>query len=425
VTQVWTYPMWMSATNSAWTSSVINFIFAVDSPIPIAVAPVVLVTSSPIYLSWATVNEDLSFYVTSTWVNITSYTLTWALPAWLSFNTTSWVISWTVTQVWIYSMWISATNSVWTSNVSNFDLIINPSAQGQLLLDSSSVSSKILLAGNTAEKLMSFRIQARNAAIKLSDLIFNWANLWGLSNFKILDINWNTIALGNYIPALKQVSFTNINTTDIILKDAIKTYYLVADVNLNTSAIWINLTLDWTASKVKWLTNPYPIVAMTWVKSIASATHRIEQNMAVLAKEINTSANLATSALRFSVSVTGKNQVTVKNITLNTSISNYTGATDITVYKDFINAASIVGTYSGTTLNGNWIVIQFTANNIVNAGIVNHYIVVVNWAVINWLSPATWSISMTDATINLGGTNWDISLSTYSNMATLPITQIK
>jgi len=52
-------------------------------------------------------------------------------------------------------------------------LIINPSAQGQLLLDSSSVNSKILLAGNTAEKLMSFKVQAINAAVKLSDLVFN------------------------------------------------------------------------------------------------------------------------------------------------------------------------------------------------------------------------------------------------------------
>jgi len=127
--------------------------------------------------------------------------------------------------------------------------------------------------------------------------------------------------------------------------------------------------------------------------------------MAVIAKTVNTSADLPTSALRFSVNATGLDSVTLTGITLNTSISNYTGATDITVYKDTVS--NVVGVLTGTTatLNGSNIVVPFTANNIVNAGTTSNYYIVINGATLNGNVTASWTVSIQDVTVNAGGTN--------------------
>jgi len=119
---MWTWLYQFDTLSTKWflSSSIFRFVkkWAITPPL-------VWTITNQTYLSWATVNLDLSTNVTVNTNAISTYNLIWTLPTWLSFNTASWVISWTVTQTWTYSMWISVTNSGWTSNVSNFNIMVN------------------------------------------------------------------------------------------------------------------------------------------------------------------------------------------------------------------------------------------------------------------------------------------------------------
>ena len=315
---------------------------------------------------------------------------------------------------------VLTSNSVSLPTISSSAIFTVAPSEGQLAVSSDTVNAKLLLAGNTAEKLMSFSVKARNDDVRLRDLVFTGANLGALNNFKVIDVNNNPVAIATSNTSTG-ISFTNLNVTDVISKDTTKTYYLVADVNSRSTATGVVVTLDWNNSKVKGTNGN--IVAMTWVASITSSTHRIEENMVVIAKEANPSIAIATSALRFSVAATGLDSVTLTGITLDTSIANYTGATDITVYKDTIS--NVVGTLTAASgaLNGSNIVIPFTANNVINAGTTSHYYIAINGATNNATS-SSWTVSLKDATAVVG-TNRSVSVSTYSNMGALPITETK
>jgi len=108
----------------------------------------------------------------------------------------------------------------------------------------------LLLAGNTAEKLMSFSVKARNDDVRLRDLAFTGVNLDTLNNFKVVDVNNNVIAIATTNSGTA-VTFSNLNVTDVISKDSTKTYYLVADVNNNSSATGVSVTLSSTGTKIK------------------------------------------------------------------------------------------------------------------------------------------------------------------------------
>jgi len=76
--------------------------------------------------------------------------------------------------------------------------------------------------------------------------------------------------------------------------------------------------------------------------AIASNSHRIEQNMAVVAKDDNSSKEVATSALRFKVAATGKDQATLSGVVVKANLSGYTGATTISVYKDSVSNSNLL-----------------------------------------------------------------------------------
>jgi glucan-binding YG repeat protein len=137
------------------------------------------------------------------------------------------------------------------------------------------------------------------------------------------------------------VIFNNSNVSDIINQDTTKTYYLTADVNLNTSKTNVSVSLDQTNSKVQ--SNNGVILDITpSTSAITSNIHRIEENNAIIAKTTNTSKDLNISAVRFSISAIGKNQAIISNITIKTNLTGYTGATDISIYKDTISNINLV-----------------------------------------------------------------------------------
>jgi len=121
-TQVWTYPVTYKATTAYWDSNVVSFNIVINSP----TAPVMWAVSNIVINQWENINKTFSWSVTQTNLDpILSYTLTWTLIPWLSFNSTTWVLSWNPTQVWTYNYWIQATDKDWISNTSSFTLTIN------------------------------------------------------------------------------------------------------------------------------------------------------------------------------------------------------------------------------------------------------------------------------------------------------------
>ncbi len=77
----------------------------------------------------AITNLNISDYVTLTnWDAITSYTLTWTLPTWLSFNSTTWVISGTPTQTWTFNLSVISTDNDGNSNSDSFTITVNEAA---------------------------------------------------------------------------------------------------------------------------------------------------------------------------------------------------------------------------------------------------------------------------------------------------------
>jgi hypothetical protein len=296
-------------------------------------------------------------------------------------------------------------------------------AEGQLAVSDNNPKATLLLAGDTAQRLLAFRVRANNDDIKLRDLTFTGTSLDSLNNFKVTDKDGVVIIDSATTTTSTGVSFTNLTVNDVIAQDTTKTYYLVADVNLNTATGSLKVSLDQTntgATMIK-SSNGTDIQAIASSSAITSNDHRVEENMAVIAKESNGSKDLATSAVRFSITATGKSQATLSGFTVKANLSGYTGATDVSIYKDSFSTNNLVG--SGT-ISSTGAFIAVTAYPTVDAGSTNHYIVVVNGAVIDSTAQSVdWTMSVTNVTYNLGTT--DVTAATYDNMGTFPITEVK
>lgn len=194
--------------------------------------------------------------------------------------------------------------------------------------------------------------------------------------------------------------------------DTTATYYLVADVNTNVSGVDdLAVALVASTSKVK-ATNG-TLSTLVEGSAAVSNTHAIEENMAVVAKATNSSKDLSTSALRFTVTASGKDSVTLSGATFDNVLSGYTGATTLTVYKSSVGSSNIVGTGSITGT------VTFTANQTVDAGSTNTYIVVINGTVDASANTPSWTVRLTNLEV---GT---INASAYNNMGEFPITETK
>lgn len=98
----------------------------VTTAAPVETAPIMWDVPNTTIVNWAWTTLDISSYVTLTeWDAITTYTLTWALPAWITFNSANGTFSWTTTATGSYPLSVTATDNDWESNSDSFTITVN------------------------------------------------------------------------------------------------------------------------------------------------------------------------------------------------------------------------------------------------------------------------------------------------------------
>lgn len=289
------------------------------------------------------------------------------------------------------------------------------SAIGTVSSSDANPKASLILAGSSNQKVLAFRVKATNDAVKLRDVNFTGVALANLSNFRILTpANKEITATSNSGTAVVFSNIADANNYSVAM-DTTATFYLIADVNTNVNTVSnLAVTLDGASSKVKASNGTLSTMVGG---SIASNTHAIEENTAVVAKATNSSKDLATSALRFTVTASGKDSVTLSGATFDNLFSGYTGSTTLTVYKTSVSSANIVGTGSTTG------VVSFTANKTVDSGSTNTYIVVVDGTIDASANSPSWTVRLSDLQVATGGNT--VNAKNYLNMGDFPITETK
>ncbi|MEI6672486.1 MAG: S-layer homology domain-containing protein [bacterium] len=270
---------------------------------------------------------------------------------------------------------------------------------------------QLLLSPSMAQKLLAFKVTAKNDDVKLYDVNLTGTALNGLSNFAIVDASGNVIATAT-TNTNTNVAFTQIANAPKVLKDKSITYYVIADVNSNTNTAAISLTLATAGIDLK-ATNG-SVVNPAAFTTIASRTHAINENTLVIAKAANTSKLLTTSALRFTATAAGKNSVTLNSVSLTNLLAGYTGTANVVIYKDSVSTANIAGSGASSTITLN-------ANNTVDAGNTVTYIVAVEGVVVDSSKYSQdWSVALTNVLFNTS-----LNANLFNNVASFPITEVK
>jgi len=282
------------------------------------------------------------------------------------------------------------------------------SAAGTIAASDNNPQAQLFLSPSTAQKLLAFKLTAKNDDVRLYNVNFTGTNLDGLSNFRIIDATGTVIATANTASA-SALTFTQIANAPKVLKDKSETYYVVADVNSNTTLTTLALTL--TSTDVKGSNG----LSTSATGTVTSKTHATAENTLVIAKAANTSKLLTTSALRFTVTAAGKDTITLSGVDFSNAVAGYTGTIVLKVYKNSVSSANIAG-----TLNAKTGLVTLTANNTVDAGNTVTYVVVLDGAIIDSQSNSQdWSVSLTNVQV---GT---MNSSAYDNVASFPITETK
>jgi hypothetical protein len=146
-------------------------------------------------------------------------------------------------------------------------------------------------------------------------------------------------------------------------------------------------------------------------------SHWIAENKAVVAKATNSSKNLTTSSLRFTITASGKNQVVLKSANISVNSNYDTTNAKLSVYRNSIGASNLVWNIDNTS----W-TINFLQNNTIDAGSTNTYIIVVEWATV-WNNSPDWTVSLTDLQIQSWSSSYRIR--DYQNLGELPITETR
>jgi hypothetical protein len=275
-----------------------------------------------------------------------------------------------------------------------------------------------ILGGSRDQKILAFRVKAENDNIKLRDLDFDGVGLDNLSNFRLLTPTGALI--GATSNNATHLAFTNMPITDTILAGKTDTYYLVADTNTNVDGATFTTTLDASESQVK--STDGTVTALGGV-DVASESHLIVENKAVVAKAANPSKALTTSALKFTVSASGKDSATLNTLRFNNVLSGYTtSSAKIVVYKNSISAANKAGQTTAGAVSGT---VVLTANNIVDTGVTTAYIVIIEGAVIDFAANGQdWNVTLSDVNFDHSAGH-AINVSSYLNLGDLPITEVK
>ncbi len=294
-------------------------------------------------------------------------------------------------------------------------------AKGTLSVSDNNPKASLFLAGDKDQRVLAFRIKAENDSIKVRNLVFTGTNLGNLSNFRILTPTNKYLAAT--LTESSKIEFTNLNPEDSIAQDRTETFYLVADVNTNVNETF-NVVLDGSKVKVRASNGTIKDIDNSSV-NIVSNQHLVAENKAVIAKSSNSSKNLTTSALRFTVTASGKDSVKLAKADFTNLLSNYEiGNGKVIVYKDSISSNNKLGESTVGSVQGS-VSVVFNAQNTVDAGSTNAYIVVLEWVIAkeNVNGTPDWQVSLSNLDIVSG--NATISANQYNNMGEFPLTETR
>jgi hypothetical protein len=315
----------------------------------------------------------------------------------------------------------SATDSLTSNNVAGASVpgALFTIAQGVATVSASDASPKkqLLLAGAQTQKLVAFKVTATNDAITLKDLVLTGTALSNVSNIRLLDSNMNQIGVASNASDTG-ATFANLDNASgsTIAVDKSPVFYVVADVNATTDVAGVQINVVVAGSDVKGSNGS--TIAMSGV-NVASLSHDIAQNTFKLAAAANASKELRTSAIRFTVTAAGKNNVTLTGITLNNLLSGYnTAAGQVKIYKG--DLSTLVGSTALGTVTGP---VLLNTNNTVDAGTTATFIVAVEGVTATGTTQ-DWSVSLTGLNVDTGV--FGVDAANYpNNVDSLPLTSVK
>ncbi|EKE29137.1 MAG: hypothetical protein ACD_2C00221G0019, partial [uncultured bacterium (gcode 4)] len=245
--------------------------------------------------------------------------------------------------------------------------------------------ASLFLAGSTNNKLFAVKVTANNDNVNLKTLSLTGTSLDSFTSFKLYDSAGNLVANSSTATATALV-FDNIDAAkSTVAQDKSVSFYVSADANTNTDISGVVVTLPaGTGSVVIRGSNGLEISPT--VTALSSNSHAVAQNTAVIAKAANPSKELTTSALRFTVAASGKNQVTLSSLSGSVQLSGYTGATNVSIYKDSISAGNLA--FTGVVGSAQTYTATANAKNTVDANSTATYILVVEGAIGDPASPS-------------------------------------
>ena len=270
------------------------------------------------------------------------------------------------------------------------------------------VKSSVLLAWSKDVKLISFKVLAEIDSIKIYDLQFTWINLNALSNFRLLTSS--NVQISATSSSNDSVQFSKLTNIETIPMNTSRIYYLIADVNNYVDNVEVGVSLIVSGCSIS--SSSWKIYPMSW-SSVFWPTHSIWENKTWIVKAANPSKDLATSALVFSVSAMGKDQIVLSWANFNNEIVWYIWADTLTVYRNSISNSNIVwvGPVSWT--------ITFTSNNTIDSWSTQKFIVVVNWSIDSNAKNVAWTIRLNNIEI------WTLNANEYDNLWSFPIVETK
>lgn len=298
------------------------------------------------------------------------------------------------------------------------------SASASLALSDNNPQANLFLAGVATNKLFAFKATASNDNIKLKNVILTGANLGAFSNFRLTDAAGTVIA-SSTVEDNTNVKFESVNTTNtVVAQDKSVSFFVVADANTNTNKTGAVIALN----KVTIVASNGAESDITAGATVKSNLHAVAQNSAVVAKATNSSKELTTSALRFTVTASGKNFVTLANVKLSSVLSGYTGSTVVKIYKDSVSDANLAG--SGTLGPDQTIALSANsgAKKTVDAGTTATYIVAVEGATgdASVSGNKDWTITLKDVALDTNNdATVDFQAAEFYNVGQFPITEVK
>ncbi|EKE29443.1 MAG: hypothetical protein ACD_2C00174G0005 [uncultured bacterium (gcode 4)] len=276
-------------------------------------------------------------------------------------------------------------------------------------------SNQLLLAWSRNQSILSFRVSALNDNITLSDIRFTGTHLSSLYNIRLVDSNWNVVGTASRLSDTSW-AFENLDVSSFssVQKDTSKILFVMADVNDKTSITGLKMILKISDSHIRW--SNWRIINLSW-SDVVSWVHSITQTIAAINKALNPNKELTTSALRFTVTAPPSwNGVIMNSIDVSALLSGYIWNATVKVYKNLISQSTLA--WAGNIWSNQKILLW--GNNSTDPGNTNTFIITVEGAILNPNSSMSeWIVRLEDVVI------WGISTRAYSNIAQLPISEVK